>query len=63
MGNVFASSLVQPPMPGAVPPPNIPEQPGAPKDFTNSDKNPGTIEDLHKKCKGEYFMCIYVPLI
>lgn len=51
MGNVFASSLNQSPMSGAVPPPSLPEQPGVSKDINISDKNPGTIEDLHKKCK------------
>lgn len=57
MGNVFASSLVQPPMPGAVPPPNLPDQPGVSKDSPiSSDKNPGTVEELHKKCKGNYFL-------
>ena len=53
MGNVFASSLAQPPMPGTVPPPNLPEQTGVTKDSSNSDRNPGTIEELHKKCKGK----------
>lgn len=52
MGNVFASSLAQPPMPGAVPPPILPEQPSPAKETSTADKNPGTIEDLHKKCKG-----------
>ncbi|KFM61565.1 Mitochondrial import receptor subunit TOM40-like protein, partial [Stegodyphus mimosarum] len=52
MGNVFASSLVQTTVPGSVPPPNLPEQPSA-KDTSqiSSDPNPGTVEDLHKKCK------------
>lgn len=53
MGNVFASSLAQPPMPGTVPPPNLPEQTGVSKGSSSSDKNPGTIEELHKKCKGK----------
>lgn len=52
MGNIFASSMGQPPVPGSVPPPNLPDQPGIPKDSAIfSEQNPGTIEDLHKKCK------------
>ena len=39
MGNVQASE-------SGVPPPGAP--PGGPPD---NDKNPGTVEDLHKECK------------
>lgn len=51
MGNVLATS--QPPPPPAtsmVPPPSAPEPPPEPLNKTD-DQNPGTLEDLHKKCK------------
>lgn len=59
MGNVLAASV--PPPPSPPPPtsgllPNL-EKPDSSETLNSSRlsdglKNPGTIEDLHKKCKG-----------
>ncbi|PRD31780.1 UNVERIFIED_CONTAM: Tom40 [Trichonephila clavipes] len=53
MGNVLASSVSAPPISGPVPPPNLSDQTGVSKDSPKNapDNNPGTVEDLHKKCK------------
>ena len=60
MGNVLAASVPPPPSP---PPPTSGLLPNLEKsdsteilqsssNFSDGLKNPGTIEDLHKKCKG-----------
>ena len=58
MGNVHASSSVPPPSMGLVPPPPVNLSPPPEVDIkpkpTNVN-NPGTMEDLHKKCKGRHF--------
>ncbi|KAK8762483.1 mitochondrial import receptor subunit TOM40 homolog 1-like [Amblyomma americanum] len=55
MGNVFASSpLSPPPVLAPAPPPSVPEPPdqrGLPAQDDTETQNPGTLEDLHKKCK------------
>ncbi|GIX78813.1 mitochondrial import receptor subunit TOM40 homolog 1 [Caerostris extrusa] len=53
MGNVFASSITPPPITGSVPSPNLPDQTGVSKSSSKngSDNNPGSVDDLHKKCK------------
>ena len=54
MGNVHASSqAASPPLPPV--PPQSPKEPEATqiKPSIETDQlNPGTIEDLHRKCKG-----------
>lgn len=56
MGNVQASGPPAPPPPppaaAPLPPPPVPEK--------KEDDNPGPMEDLHKKCKGEcpVFVCL-----
>lgn len=64
MGNILAVRCepVQAPPLTAVPPPTAPEASvAAPTtsgatldDVKTEDNNPGTIEELHKKCKGLY---------
>lgn len=67
MGNVLAASVPPPPSP---PPPTSGLLPNLEKsdsteilqsssNFSDGLKNPGTIEDLHKKCKG---ICISIRL-
>lgn len=60
MGNVLAASAPPPPPPPPPGPglmPNL-EEPGpltdgyASTEMSSQIENPGTIEDLHKKCKG-----------
>ncbi|CAL1279917.1 unnamed protein product [Larinioides sclopetarius] len=53
MGNVFASSVAPPPITGPVPSPSLSDQAGVSTNTTKtvSDNNPGTVEDIHKKCK------------
>lgn len=55
MGNVFASSPLSPPTAMApAPPPSVPEPPDQrelPLQDDGEMQNPGTLEDLHKKCK------------
>ena len=68
MGNVQAASAPPPPsMPPPPPPAPTPEksentsfQPPTPvtPEFS-SGKNPGTMEDLHKQCKGEHDYIIF----
>lgn len=68
MGNVLAASVPPPPSP---PPPTSGLLPNLEKsdsteilqsssNFSDGLKNPGTIEDLHKKCKG---ICISIRLV
>lgn len=63
MGNVLASSVPSP----VIEPPssNIPDPSlgaGVSKDSPNAtqDSNPGTVEELHKACKG-YFLNVFAP--
>lgn len=55
MGNVLASSFAPPPLaePVPTPAPNLPGQTNDTKESSQNspDLNPGTLEDLHKKCK------------
>ncbi|XP_015905689.1 mitochondrial import receptor subunit TOM40 homolog 1 [Parasteatoda tepidariorum] len=53
MGNVFASGLAPPPLAEPVPSPNMPAEENVPKSSqqNSTDQNPGSLEDLHKKCK------------
>lgn len=70
MGNVLASSVPSPVIEPA-PSPNLPDpSAGVSKDLpTSQDSNPGTVEDLHKTCKGDSFFTFpilkiaYVELI
>lgn len=57
MGNVQASG------PAAPPPPPSPVSPLTPPPAPEKkeDDNPGPMEDLHKKCKGE--CCVFVPAV
>lgn len=55
MGNVQASSNL-PPMPPnttPIPPPTTPQK--LPPE--NRIENPGSVEELHKKCKGLFCIC------
>lgn len=57
MGNVFASSMPsQPssPLSGQMNPEKMPEFIPAQSPFSN---NPGSIDELHRKCKGNLFNC------
>lgn len=69
MGNVLAASV--PPPPSPPPPtsdllPNL-EKPDSSESLQSSNKfsdglkNPGTIEDLHKKCKGKGSVYLFDP--
>lgn len=69
MGNVLAASV--PPPPSPPPPtsgllPNL-EKPDSSETLQSSNKfpdglkNPGTIEDLHKKCKGKVSVYLFNP--
>lgn len=69
MGNVLAASV--PPPPSPPPPtsgllPNL-EKPDSSESLQSSNKfsdglkNPGTIEDLHKKCKGKLSLYLFNP--
>lgn len=52
MGNVFASSALPKQISDGIVPPEVP--PSVPKEFgvnENHDSNPGTMEELHRKCK------------
>ena len=51
MGNVLAASAPPPPPPTFTPPPPTATEQKPESDESN-DLNPGTMEDLHKKCKG-----------
>lgn len=46
MGNVLAAAPLNPPVP--VPP----EEPSGNGKNRKNNRNPGSVEDLHKKCKG-----------
>lgn len=62
MGNVLAATALPPSPPPPLSPsptlwPNVEKQDSSVGMYTNSEasdypENPGTIEDLHKKCKG-----------
>ncbi|CAG2103252.1 unnamed protein product [Medioppia subpectinata] len=55
MGNVLAAASPPPPLPSGLSPPPPPQSPGdgppKPPDTAADDSNPGSMEELHKKCK------------
>lgn len=53
MGNVMAATPVAGPTSPVVAPPVFVDEKPRPPDAEPVNRNPGTVEDLHKKCKGK----------
>ncbi len=64
MGNVMASSAPSPPFMSSIPSPPITSDSNEQNSSNNeNDTNPGSMEDLHRKCKGLHSFHSLLPLI
>ncbi len=64
MGNVMASSAPSPPLMPSMPSPSITSDTNQQNSSNNeNDSNPGSMEDLHRKCKGLHSRHSLLPLI
>ena len=64
MGNVLAAALRQPPSPvGSKDDASTTSKPVNPEPCQQFARNPGTVEDLHKKCKGTWCQRLVSTLI